>query len=819
MNHKHFSSLLALLLSTSAHAADIDSIQQEVVAIQQAVSSHFAMVSGMQTENLRIKFAKLFADIYDKAYTQSQALIEKVNSYPQQTRDHIQAQSWYKDLVDRTAWYKAEAQKYRTLFNEVAEVSRKTEVSYRTTDTQGEPYLAHTEVKSVTESTSEAIREYKISHLTWVFDVTRVTTKYTVTTITYSDGSTKQEKTEEVAQRSAWQDSYIEVKKELVKETLFSKESVRQWRTPEYFASYGLDMIRATAAYEQGWTGKGVTVAVLDTGIDTDHPDIKNITAGYNFISQNNLVEDDHFHGTHVAGIIAAAKNDSGTHGVAFDATIMPLKVLNAAARGSMYDIGDALIFAKNNGAKVANASIGSDFWYSDKLRSVIGYAFPHQTYRDIAASGLLVVVSAGNSGYDCKTGGEYFKCSFPAALPSLSGYEYLKDNWLSVGAVDSTGKMTGYSNKAGVMKDYYLVAPGDKVLSTLNDGGYGTKSGTSMAAPHVTGAAALLFQKFPYLKGQEIAKILLVTATDMGETGVDETYGYGLLNVEAAMRPVGDMNIPLGNTTQGIQTNVSQSHIVAPAAFASALMNAPALQDAVVLDDFDRAYSLDMTEAVGLLASTYSFNNYRTANVGKLIFGLQEISMEGHQPAVFGYQFTPHAHILVGQEKGIFGAVGSGALSMGEGNTWYTRLSYSDKHQNLRYTLNLDYGYSPGHGVSNSYITRVSALHALGFGAKVSTQIDKDELTITLNSPISVVTGSASLSVSNGRTLDGEITYAHSQLGLTPNAREYTLGVSYQQHLNKNQTITWDAGRSFNTNHIEGNSNYNIQASWRARF
>jgi len=268
----------------------------------------------------------------------------------------------------------------------------------------------------------------------------------------------------------------------------------------------------------EGWNvhaGTGsVTIAVIDTGADMDHPDLAaNIVPGWDFVNGDGNPDDDHYgsHGTHVAGIAAAiGNNGQGIAGVSWGAKIMPLKVLSASGSGSSYDVAQAIYYAVNNGARVINMSLGAT-----------GSAWPcNWTYVEDAlnyavSNGVLMVVAAGNDGqYGVNCPGAY-------------------DQVMAVGATTSSDTRAYYSNY-GPRLD--IAAPGDSIYSTLYGGSYGYKSGTSMATPHVAGLSALIWSLAPSLTDQEVRSIIESTANDLGTIGWDQYYGHGRINVANAL-------------------------------------------------------------------------------------------------------------------------------------------------------------------------------------------------------------------------------------------------------------------------------------------
>ena len=267
-------------------------------------------------------------------------------------------------------------------------------------------------------------------------------------------------------------------------------------------------------------TGQDVIVAVVDSG-SGPHPDLaENLLPGRSIIgtveSQDGKDIDASGHGTHVAGIIAAvANNGIGGSGVAPNAKILPIQVLDQAGQGDARDVAAGVRFAADNGARVINLSLGGAT-ESSSLTQAITYAND---------KGVLVVAAAGN-------GGAADKPKWPASL----------DLTLAVTAVDQANNATSFDQRG----DYIdLSAPGANIVSTAK-GDYVTLSGTSMAAGFVAGAAALLFAAEPRVTNAQVRDILLRTATDIGEPGRDVTFGAGLINMVAALAELQRMYPPI---------------------------------------------------------------------------------------------------------------------------------------------------------------------------------------------------------------------------------------------------------------------------------
>jgi hypothetical protein len=293
--------------------------------------------------------------------------------------------------------------------------------------------------------------------------------------------------------------------------------SLNQPRFPnvEGRVSWDGQYIGAPEVWEQGYTGAGVVVAVIDSGVDYTHIDLDdNIwwnddetfgngidddgngyvddVIGWNFIDFNNNPMDEDGYGTHVAGIIAAEDGNTAEGGralgIAYGAKIMPIKVMGDSGQGSYTDIAAGIRYAADNGADVINLSLSgsSD---SEVLSAAIQYA---------ASRDCVIVMAAGNQGESSPR--------YPAKYA---------DRWgIAVGAIGEDYLLSYFSNRAGDEPLYYVVAPGDEIYSTLPDDRFGYLSGTSMAAPSVAGVAALVRQANPFLSASQVEDLLMGTAS-----------------------------------------------------------------------------------------------------------------------------------------------------------------------------------------------------------------------------------------------------------------------------------------------------------------
>ena len=289
---------------------------------------------------------------------------------------------------------------------------------------------------------------------------------------------------------------------------------------PHYPTSqWNLPQIRAPYAWAVSTGSSGVTIAVVDTGVDIDHPDLaEKLTPGYDFVNDDGCPDDDHGHGTHVAGIAAAATDNAvGIAGLSWEARIMPLKVLDGSGRGTVEDAVEAMVHAVDHGARIVNLSAGSTSTGAGAiLQSAVDYVHDR---------GGIVVAAAGNCGdSNYKANG----CSYMnQPLYPASG-----EHTVAVASTTSTDARSGFSNQGGYVD---VAAPGSYIYSTYPDT-YRTKSGTSQATPHVAGLAALVWATNPSLSNDQVAQVIEETALDLGEPGRDNAFGHGRIDAYRAV-------------------------------------------------------------------------------------------------------------------------------------------------------------------------------------------------------------------------------------------------------------------------------------------
>ncbi|HEY0827869.1 MAG TPA: S8 family peptidase, partial [Bacilli bacterium] len=265
---------------------------------------------------------------------------------------------------------------------------------------------------------------------------------------------------------------------------------------------WGISHIKATEVQQTGVTGTGIKVGVIDTGIDYTHEDLQ-VSGGETFVQGTTNYMDDNGHGTHVAGTIASVNNAVGVLGVAPQSLLYAIKVLDQYGGGSYSDLVAGIEWAITNQMDIVNMSLGGSN-SSKTLETALNNAYN---------AGILLVAAAGNNGYD-----RMGTISYPAKYKSV----------IAVGALDQKNQRASFSS---VGRELELMAPGVGIDSTVS-GGYASYSGTSMASPHVTGAAALVLQAKPTLTNVQVRNYLNQTAVSLGDS---ISYGNGLVDAAAA--------------------------------------------------------------------------------------------------------------------------------------------------------------------------------------------------------------------------------------------------------------------------------------------
>ena len=424
--------------------------------------------------------------------------------------------------------------------------------------------------------------------------------------------------------------------------TVTPEEALRQEYAghPEFLSQPALRQIKAHYAYARGATGNGITVGMIDTAIDSSHLELAgkfsdlsgniNSTPDFNLCrtytdAGDRCVVGPPFHGTAVGGILAANRGSETVvppgliHGVAFDAMLLSIGITLGSGSGrynpidlsgadiSKADVFYALLFnAVNPQVTAINLSFGSSGNIESYTETDIRAAFPGlipalAQASTPSASRTIHVWAAGNARNRLHTDGMPESASSVEIQPGLAArISELRGHTLAVVAVDENGVIAGFSNRCGIAKEYCLAAPGMGLTAPLPNiycpagttGCYGKLTGTSMSAPLVTGGIALLAQHYrEQLGNDEITQRILKTANKEGIYADSNTYGQGLLDLDAATRPVGGARMLSGQSLTGPSSLESLSTLSLGPVFGDALKRGLAGLETATFDELDAPF------------------------------------------------------------------------------------------------------------------------------------------------------------------------------------------------------------------------------------
>ena len=636
-----------------------------------------------------------------------------------------------------------------------------------------------------------------------------------------------------------------------------------------------------TNAWARGITGKGVTIAVLDNGFDLTHSDLAGkVVASKNFnstIAWNNPKDPTTvtwgWHGTLMAGIAAGANNGAGTVGVAPDARLLLGQV---GQGGTMTGVEMAAVYkgidwASGLGATVINLSLGSNFdtnfqkqivllnagqsgiWKApDAYGSLYGRSITDVNALAVGTNrGSIIVASSGNQGLPY--------AQFPGAFATQvdsTGKLILGGRMLIVGATDSTGTtIAPFSNRAGsictnivgttcndpyLVKDFFVVAPGMQVYGShanqLNMGVNGSTavSGTSPAAAYVSGGIALMKQAWPQLRPEQLVAVTLNTAKDLGAKGVDDVYGHGLVDFDAATRPMGTLvlanNTKLaGSGPQGKVLQLQGTGVLTSGA--TSLSTSSVLQNTQAVDTIGRNYAVDLTKAVSYSnAMSYQYGtpwmsmagaNYRhlTTPVGRDGV-LTLMSSDGGASSQYEWQHDAGTRLsfeagTLQERNGFLGTQGGGAMALGGSSTVWTGVGFNQAITgNTALVGNYTMGITRTGNVQDSMVQLGSTVIAdswklgvtqsnLMFAGKT-----KDTLSLAVATPVAVRKGYATVTGVTGYTYtdnadgttDANPVMQTERVSLAPKAREMNLVLGYTVTQNNTSSIGVNVVRQFNT-------------------
>lgn len=568
---------------------------------------------------------------------------------------------------------------------------------------------------------------------------------------------------------------------------------------------------------------KNVGIAILDGRSDSTHPDLKGrLTVSTVYRGSYRQYDD---HGTHVAGIAGAGQNSKGIVGVAPTAKLYSIPVFDDNGWVAS-DLGRAALNkAVALGAKVANMSYGpmsaGDVFLSGELNIF-----------DDFKSSMVLVRAAGNDGVDAWNESYSFDAS-----DTLS-------HLLIVGSVDGGNDISSFSNRPGaacigsagcaaddMLKNFFIVAPGEDIASDMPGKSYAYMSGTSMASPHVAGAAALVFQQAlaskQTLTPTQVAAILKQSATDLGNAGVDGVYGWGLLDVAAALSPVGGTFMATGSSVDAGLVPLTGSSISRSSVLGSSRAIEKAMGGMVVFDGFQRAFVVenpqlegaDSTLATDAVAGLNSSLSYKSVELGA--YGSYQLTLHeggGMAEAANVLSFASEDYRIttgLGTAKAFFTqgvAVPAGAYSQTLGATFFQGAGDAGTALENAMFAGGDYQVAPGRMLSVLYMHGADELEDASGSAAQSVDLLKMGSQMAMTDSVSMGV-SYGLLREEGQLLGMESAggMALGEVGLTQLA-----GVQFEARLDARTRLSGFAEVSLSSASGNGDSLFSSPSDWR---
>ena len=616
--------------------------------------------------------------------------------------------------------------------------------------------------------------------------------------------------------------------------TQLSAQTTGVWETSEYYKSRTLAPIKASTAYARGYTGKGSIIAVLDSGIDISNEDFKNgkILFVKDFSNSGSII-DKVGHGTHVAGIAAGARNGLGIHGVAFDANLIIGKV-TANGFVTVNSLIPAVQWAAGNKADVINLSINFKLTQSSINAQLVSPGVYKTAYTNTAnlpggmnaqqwASALsgetVLVVAAGNDNTPWSGG-----ISQLAAVTDSKGNLLLGGKMIIAGNWNSqTNKSVGPNNNGAAqlcmvmvgttcqdkykVSDFYLLAPGTGITSsvptTVNKSGLSTMSGTSMAAPAVSGGVAIVHQMWPQMTGANVVRLLLVTANKNLPGYSVTTMGQGMMDLDRATRPVGAVGIPTTGRLSG--ATVAS---VGPIIVTSGSAGTGKTTGLMVLDSFERDFYVNSKVLTGYnqikdfnaiqSSMPYStqnnyalFNNY-TDQIRARVDNIEVAMYKDNQtPNMVEFAVNkPVGNINIRYSAGMFSEANtwlgnsvSGFSSQGNNvasTTQFVGVGASQAFGNTKVYANAQHGVTFTRA-SSTNIKNISPALSYSWTLGAERKLDsKNTLGMMLYQPVSVYHARADITAPVGLDSDFNIVQQHRG-SLAADVREVRAGVYYK--------------------------------------
>ena len=647
-----------------------------------------------------------------------------------------------------------------------------------------------------------------------------------------------------------------------------------------------LSAVGAPQAWARGITGQGVIIGIVDNGFDANHSDIKNNVIS--FANTSAVKTAVGVHGTQMASIAAGRLNGWGTVGVAPDAKLALFQVASSVSSANgLAGVGinmDAVIrsmtLAEKAGASVINLSLGSNFDptfqrttvevspgifrapsnYNSTVTGGKSYLYGN-SMKNVAAfanatTNAVIVVASGNAGT------KY--AQMPAAFATqtdANGNLLMGGRVLIVGNVVGDGKggwtMNANSNRAGTLcnsftgnvcndkyyvKDFYVVAPGTGMWGAVPDAGrtaagiksggtdgIGAVTGTSPAAAVVSGGVALLKQAWPQLSSAQLVHLVKTTATDMGAKGVDEVYGYGMVNFDKATQPQGLLTIA---NFKGYATAIPLTASGVATSGSASLKTSSVLQNVQGLDSYNRNYTLDMTRAVAanpvaayrasssyLAMSPVGYNEMAVPVTENYSVKMMQ-SQAGTASEITYTENSASYSVQIGsmtEKSGFLGNVGSGALAFGNSSTSYVQLGTERRFGDFALSGAYGMGSTKTANIADSMVqlgNRISSDTWRLALAKNSVFQNKDSLSLSVVSPVSVRNGSATVTgvtgyefTDNGDGADAKAIVSTETVSLRAQVKPIDLVLGYTVLGKGYDRVSVQLARQFNLGGVAGNN------------
>lgn len=841
--------------------------------------------------------------------------------------------AWFARIQSRLDWYKNELAAMQSLQVSEKKVEvvtlLKTDVKKETkTTVERDDPTVISEVNSVVEEREgDNVNVYAV--LTKVFE-TKIHTKqieYTYTTKHYSNGKVEDTVSHKVIATDTTSEQETKVDREFIRQyayippsdgegpalnvltpeqylaradvTLYGAGSNSTYhdavknlnsRINSYYATevlaknYGniIEEVNAHVAWSRGWTGKGSTIAIMDSGIDLDHSEfagrIKDTECFTRTCDLNiETVDDTNWasHGTHVAGIAAAALDGKGTTGIAPDADLLIGKVAYSNGYFEMPKLDEAITWAVENGADAINVSANMNYGWSytqnvHEMNEDGVYVLKHDYYESIGwgkngyanllasqqYSGdfinsmqgheAVVVMSAGNQGLDYVTNPAHL-----AVATDKDGNLLLDGRALIVGNWDMRfNKIARSSNKAGTVcydysndkttcnsdyrvKDFYIMAPGQYVAAPDKNGEYRVNSGTSMAAPVVTGAVAVLHQMWPHMKGDNLVKLILQTGNKDIPNYDENVHGQGLLDLDYATQPQGVIGIPTTGRVDGVVKTVNQVGNTG----LNGGIKFSALSSMMVIDEFDRDYYVDGNQMIQTIdtrsvhttkAAMFNVdaNAYTSYAMGlPLVQGNGTTITMNQDGTGFSLEQDITNKVSVGfvQEEETFlgNYANSMLMNVNDSTTGFVKLAHTEVLGN-GFSLFGDASLGVTHlNVDGSAMMKDASM-LISNSANVGAKYTKGNNTFgfVAGLPIAITKGDAKFEVADSVSLSGDIQTTEMDNSLATESREYNVGMFYtMQNQESNTSLTMFSELRNNYTGVDGETNLETGIKFAVKF